>query len=76
MSNEQIPSMDRIIGQLVRNYDMTPKQAVKHLRESITAVARDYKAYMGEEAFNLCRTSDKCPSCRKAEQAIANAKGE
>jgi|TARA_R100001530_G_scaffold126665_1_gene95564 20S proteasome alpha/beta subunit len=63
---EQIPSMDMVIGQLVRTYDMTHKEAVKLVREAITAAARELKAYMGEEAFNLCRTSNKCPSCRKA----------
>ena len=72
MSNEQIPRIYTIIGQLVRNYDMTHKQAVKHLRECITAEARWLKEYMGEEAFNLCRTSDKCPRCRKAERGVSD----
>ena len=63
---EQIPSMDKIIGQLVRTYDITHKEAVKLVREDITAVAQELKAYMGEEAFNSCRKSNRCPSCRKA----------
>ena len=70
MSNEVTNpyiTIQKLVGHYLRQYDMTHEQAVKHIRECVTSVARDYKAYMGrgrhEEAFNLCRTSDKCPKC-------------
>ena len=47
--------IESLVRHLVTEYNMTHKEAITWLRESVTVVARDLKSYMGKEAFDNCR---------------------
>jgi hypothetical protein len=50
--NFYFESVEGFLRHCYVQYGMTYKEAVKHLRGRVAAVARDHKAFMGEEAYN------------------------
>jgi hypothetical protein len=45
MSQEQPPNLETVLGYYVRHYGMTYEEAIKLMRDRLTHLSREYKAY-------------------------------